>query len=173
MMNRKFVSRFFIFVLIFILLALLTSIAMLIWYFVTCSSNPCPTTISSTSSETITTLSSFSSSSSSTMTMKTTTLKKRNYRETCEHIDDCHTDFGLLCQYGWEQRKSCLCEGSHYWSIQQNKCRKLLSKSQCLSLKFSQFERVKSMILVKQIINVIEKSDLSVNSRQEHRKRSV
>lgn len=122
-MNRNVFSRLFCLVLILVALALATSIAMLIWYILTCSSEPCPTTISSTSSSPFTTI---TTTSSSSLTSSTTTSAgtKRNYGETCEQIEDCHTEFGLLCQYGWEQNRKCLCEGSHYWSTQQNQCRK-------------------------------------------------
>ena len=49
---------------------------------------------------------------------------KRTYEESCDQLDDCYTEYGLLCEYGWNENKSCLCEGSHYWSTLQNKCRK-------------------------------------------------
>ena len=38
---------------------------------------------------------------------------------------DCYIEYGLLCEYGWNETRSCLCEGSHYWSAQENKCRKI------------------------------------------------
>ena len=62
----------------------------------------------------------------SSSTTKTNTLKKRTYRESCDQLYDCYIEYGLLCEYGWNQTKSCLCEGSHYWSSQQNKCRKTI-----------------------------------------------
>lgn len=51
--------------------------------------------------------------------------KKRTYQESCEQLSDCYTEYGLLCEYGWNDNKRCLCEGSHFWSVQQNKCRKM------------------------------------------------
>ncbi|CAF3893505.1 unnamed protein product [Adineta steineri] len=48
--------------------------------------------------------------------------RKRTYKETCNDLYDCYTEYGLLCEYGWNENRSCLCEGSHYWSTQQNKC---------------------------------------------------
>jgi hypothetical protein len=57
-------------------------------------------------------------------TTKSNTNKKRTYKESCDQLYDCYVEYGLLCEYGWNETKSCLCEGSHYWSAQQNKCRK-------------------------------------------------
>lgn len=51
--------------------------------------------------------------------------KKRIYKESCNQLSDCSIEYGLLCEYGWNETKSCLCEGSYYWSTQQNKCRKI------------------------------------------------
>ncbi len=130
---------------IFIALSLATTIALLIWYLrtsvyvnysnnqtnFTCPPDPCPSTTMMSTSSTQTMIS--LTSSTTTMTMQTSvsvsssssTNKKRTYKESCNQLFDCYTEYGLLCEYGWNETKSCLCEGSHYWSIQQNKCRKM------------------------------------------------
>ena len=62
---------------------------------------------------------------STASTAKPTSEMKRTYRESCGRWVDCNGDSGLLCEFGWQQSRSCLCEGSHYWSKSQNKCRKI------------------------------------------------
>ncbi|UJR16244.1 hypothetical protein I4U23_003152 [Adineta vaga] len=132
-------SASFIYTMIIILsVSLLTTVALLIWYLFTptysdhrsivCPPNPCqPTTttiISSTESSIIpSSLSSISQTSTSIFsTGSITNGKKSTYKEACHHLYDCYTEYGLLCLYGWNENQSCLCEGSHYWSVQQNKC---------------------------------------------------
>ncbi|CAF1227074.1 unnamed protein product [Rotaria sordida] len=135
-----------------IAISLAITIALLIWYLLTpayvnyninqtnfiCPPNPCSSTTRTTTSSISSTLfdsliaSSMSTTSISTMQTSISTITssstkpnistKRTYKESCDQLYDCYIEYGLLCEYGWNENKSCLCEGSHYWSVQQNKC---------------------------------------------------
>ncbi|CAF3372234.1 unnamed protein product [Rotaria sp. Silwood1] len=144
--NNQLSHRFICPIGIFVAFSLVTTIVLLIWYLLTpislnykitqtnfiCPPNPCPSTTKTSTSSTLS-ISSIPTTSISTMqtsisiissssTKPTTIGKKRTYKESCDQLYDCYTEYGLLCEYGWNENKSCLCEGSHYWSVQQNKC---------------------------------------------------
>ncbi|CAF2368263.1 unnamed protein product [Rotaria sp. Silwood2] len=87
-------------------------------YFLALIDSLIASTILTTSISTMQTSISTISSSSTEPTIS----KKHTYKESCVQLYDCYTEYGLLCEYGWNENKSCLCEGSHYWSVQQNKC---------------------------------------------------
>ncbi|CAF4441780.1 unnamed protein product [Rotaria socialis] len=130
---------------IFVALCLIATIALLIGYLIKpmqlnstinqkhliCLPNPCLSTTNTNSSSTSSIM---STSTTSTMTMSTsisttfnssmkpTSGLKSTYKESCNQLYDCYIEYGLLCEYGWNENKSCLCEGSHYWSVRQNQC---------------------------------------------------
>ncbi|CAF3874421.1 unnamed protein product [Rotaria magnacalcarata] len=130
---------------IFVALCLIATIALLIGYLIKpmhlnstinqkhliCPPNPCLSTTGTNSSST-SSLMSTSTTSKMTMStsistainssMKPTSGLKSTYKESCNQLYDCYIEYGLLCEYGWNENKSCLCEGSHYWSARQNQC---------------------------------------------------
>ncbi|CAF0773010.1 unnamed protein product [Didymodactylos carnosus] len=55
-------------------------------------------------------------------TTTTITIKKKDYKEPCEDLLECYIEYGLLCEFGYNESRYCLCEGSHYWSVAQHKC---------------------------------------------------
>lgn len=127
-----------------ITLGLITAIILLLWQLeslsnhtnFTCPPNPCPSSTDSTkpndmnnSTTNIFIGTTHTFASESTFADTNSTIKKRTYRESCDELFDCYVEYGLLCVYGWNQTKSCLCEGSHYWSAQRNKCRKLIKET--------------------------------------------
>ncbi|CAF1001026.1 unnamed protein product [Adineta ricciae] len=134
--QNQLCSSFLYTVIVILVISLITILVLLLWYLLasmhsghrqnTCPPNPCVSTtltnVNTTQTYTISSTSSTSFSSASILSTESVTSKKRTYKETCDHLFDCYIESGLLCVYGWNEMKQCLCEGSHYWSVQRNKC---------------------------------------------------